>query len=182
MSDLSSEVDAAESLMAELADEFVERLERGERPDIDEYVARWPGDPLILRQALASLKLVRLSSVAEAGEGAVEAADAAGRLGDFQLLREIGRGGMGVVYEAEQHSLGRRVALKLLPLAGMLDPRQLQRFKNEALAAAQLNHPNIVDVISVGCERGVHYYAMRLIDGLTLAEMIAALKRSASSK
>jgi hypothetical protein len=75
-----------------------------------------------------------------------------GQLGDFRLLREIGRGGMGVVYEAEQVSLRRRVALKVLPFAAALDPRQLQRFKNEALAAAHLRHENIVPVHAVGEE------------------------------
>jgi eukaryotic-like serine/threonine-protein kinase len=177
----ANEIDAAESLMGELADEYVQRLERGERPDIEEYLARWPGDARVVREVLASLKLVRLSSVAEISDAALETADAVGQLGDFRLLREIGRGGMGVVYEAEQQSLGRRVALKILPFAGMLDPRQIQRFKNEALAAAQLNHPHIVDVIAVGCERGVHFYAMRLIDGPSLAEVIAELRQKEGS-
>ena len=93
-------------------------------------------------------------------------------LGDYRLLREIGRGGMGVVYEAEQISLGRRVALKVLPLAATLSPNQLQRFKNEARAAATLKHPHIVGIYSVGVERGVHYYAMELIEGHSLAEVI----------
>src|SRR5262249_56961677 len=96
-----------------------------------------------------------------------------GVLGDFHILRELGRGGMGVVYEAEQISLGRRVALKVLPFAAMLDKQQLHRFKNEARAAATLDHPNIVAIYSVGCERGVHYYAMQLIEGQSLAEAIA---------
>src|SRR5262249_43997231 len=86
-----------------------------------------------------------------------------GMLGDFHILREVGRGGMGVVYEAEQVSLGRRVALKVLPFAATMDSRQLQRFKNEARAAASLEHPHIVPVYGVGCERGVHYYAMKFI-------------------
>jgi serine/threonine protein kinase/Flp pilus assembly protein TadD len=94
-------------------------------------------------------------------------------LGDFQILREVGRGGMGVVYEAEQISLGRRVALKVLPFAATMDSRQLQRFQNEARAAASLEHPHIVPVYGVGCERGVHYYAMKFIDGQSLAEVIA---------
>jgi WD40 repeat protein/serine/threonine protein kinase len=102
-----------------------------------------------------------------------------GTLGDFRLIREIGRGGMGVVYEAEQISLSRRVAVKVLPLAAMLDERQLQRFKNEAVSAASLKHPNIVTVFFVGCERGMHYYAMQLIEGRTLADFIVA--RSAVS-
>ena len=97
-------------------------------------------------------------------------------LGDFRIFREIGRGGMGVVYEAEQLSLGRKVALKVLPFAAVLDSRQLQRFKNEAQAAASLHHSHIVPVYSVGCERGVHYYAMQFVPGQTLAEAIDELK------
>lgn len=99
-----------------------------------------------------------------------------GVLGDFRLIREVGRGGMGVVYEAEQISLGRRVALKVLPFAAALDGKQLIRFKNEALAAAQLDHPSIVDVFGVGCERGVHFYAMRFVEGQNLAEVIHDLQ------
>jgi len=88
-------------------------------------------------------------------------------LGDFKLIRQIGRGGMGIVYEATQLSLGRRVAVKVLSLAGAMDEKHLQRFKNEAQAAANLHHTNIVPVYAVGCERGVHFYAMQLIDGQT---------------
>jgi WD40 repeat protein/serine/threonine protein kinase len=98
-------------------------------------------------------------------------------LGDYQIIREIGRGGMGVVYEAIQLSLGRRVALKVLPLAGALDARQLQRFKNEAHAAAHLQHQNIVPVYFVGCERGVHFYAMQFVEGQTLAAIIQELRQ-----
>jgi serine/threonine protein kinase len=93
------------------------------------------------------------------------------------MLREIGRGGMGIVYEAEQISLGRRVAMKILPFAAAMDPKHLQRFKNEAQAAAQLHHTNIVPVFGVGCERGVHYYAMQFIEGQTLAAVIAELRQ-----
>jgi serine/threonine protein kinase len=102
-----------------------------------------------------------------------------GELGDFRLLREIGRGGMGVVYEAEQISLHRQVALKVLPFAAALDPRQLQRFRIEAQAAAQLHHTNIVPVFAVGCERGVHYYAMQFIEGQSLAALIDDLRQEA---
>jgi WD40 repeat protein/serine/threonine protein kinase len=98
-------------------------------------------------------------------------------LGDFRILREVGRGGMGIVYEAEQVSLGRRVALKVLPLAALLDPRQLQRFQNEARAAASLEHPHIVPVYGIGCERSVHYYAMKFIDGQSLAALIHAQRQ-----
>jgi tetratricopeptide (TPR) repeat protein/serine/threonine protein kinase len=103
-----------------------------------------------------------------------------GRLGDFQMVREVGRGGMGIVYEAVQISLKRRVALKVLPFAGALDPKQLQRFKNESQAAAHLTHQHIVPVYFVGCERGVHFYAMQYIDGQTLAQVIAELRQLAA--
>ena len=106
-------------------------------------------------------------------------------LGDFRIVREIGRGGMGVVYEAMQLSLNRRVALKVLPFAAALNPKQLQRFKTEAHAAAQLHHTNIVPVYAVGCERGTHFYAMQMIDGRSLDEVIQAARgepgRSADS-
>ena len=90
-------------------------------------------------------------------------------LGDFRIVRELGRGGMGIVYEAEQISLRRKVALKVLPFAATLGSNHLQRFKNEARAAAMLKHSNIVSVYSVGCERGVHYIAMEMIEGRSLA-------------
>lgn len=91
----------------------------------------------------------------------------------------IGRGGMGIVFEAEQVSLKRRVALKVLPFAAALDPQQLRRFQIEAQAAAQLHHTNIVPIFSVGCERGVHYYAMQFIEGQTLAAIIRDLRSMA---
>jgi serine/threonine protein kinase len=104
-----------------------------------------------------------------------------GELGDFHVLREIGRGGMGVVYEAEQISLGRHVALKVLPFAGAIDEKQITRFKNEAQAAAQVDHPNIVPVFAIGENYGIHYFAMQLIVGQSLSQTLAEL-RSATSE
>ena len=104
------------------------------------------------------------------------------RLGDFRLLREIGHGGMGVVYEAQQISLDRRVALKVLPFAAVLDSKQIARFKNEAQAAAQLDHPNIVSVYAVGSDRGVHFFAMQFIDGQPLDRAIEELRDQPNRK
>jgi serine/threonine protein kinase len=98
------------------------------------------------------------------------------QLGDFRIVRAVGKGGMGVVYEAEQLSLGRRVALKVLPFAATTDARHLQRFHNEARAAACLHHTNIVPVFSVGSERGVHFYTMQFIDGQPLSDVIRQLR------
>jgi serine/threonine protein kinase/Flp pilus assembly protein TadD len=165
-----------ESLVAEVADEFLARQRRGERPAVEEYTARHPEHAAVIGEVLAALRVVGLSGAS--GTPAAElllagGEPALGELGDYRIIREVGRGGMGVVYEAEQISLGRRVALKVLPFAATLDPRQFQRFRNEARAAAHLHHTNIVPVFGIGCERGVHFYAMQFIDGRTLAEVIA---------
>jgi serine/threonine protein kinase/tetratricopeptide (TPR) repeat protein len=130
-----------------------------------------------------------LGLVPEAGPGLAPVGPAGGpaeaegvgpstRLGDFRVLREVGRGGMGVVYEAEQVPLGRRVALKVLPSAASLDPRQRQRFQVEAQAAALLHHEHIVPVFGFGCDQGVYYYAMQFIDGRSLAEAIRDRRRA----
>jgi hypothetical protein len=100
------------------------------------------------------------------------------RLGDYRILREVGRGGMGIVYEAEQVSLGRHVALKVLPRQMLLDARYWQRFEREARAAARLHHSSIVPVIGVGQDEGLHYYVMQFIDGLSLDEVLVELKRA----
>ena len=96
-----------------------------------------------------------------------------GRLGEFRLVREIGRGGMGIVYEAEQEPLGRRVALKVLPAGAALDERLSIRFLKEARAAARLDHPGIVQVFTSGRTQGVLYFAMELIEGRSLAGVVA---------
>src|SRR5262249_36174800 len=146
---------SAEWLLAQVTDEFLERQARGEQPDIEEYATRYPALAAVLRPTLAALRLIAGSPAPVDADGETPLL---GTLGDFRIVREVGRGGMGIVYEAEQISLGRRVALKVLPFAATMDPRHLQRFQNEARAAASLEHPHIVPVYGVGSERGVHYY------------------------
>src|SRR5437016_4839142 len=106
--------------------------------------------------------------------GAVKPPD---RLGDFRILREIGRGGMGVVYQAEQVSLGRHVAVKVLASPRVLDPKHVERFHREAKAAARLHHTNIVPVFGVGEQDGLHYYVMQYIDGKGLDAVLDELRR-----
>jgi serine/threonine protein kinase len=172
---------SVESLVSRLADEFVQRLDRGERPEVEDYARLHPQLARVLRQILPALAAMRLMHSGSAAAGAPPAPPAlvSESLGDYRILGEIGRGGMGVVYEAEQLSLARRVALKVLSVGATLDPKQLQRFKNEALSAAQMSHPHIVPVYAVGCERGVHFYAMQLIEGQSLAAVIAGHRRDA---
>jgi serine/threonine protein kinase/WD40 repeat protein len=162
---------SADDPVAELVDELAARIQAGGTVDIDAFVRAHPEHGERLGPLLPALHaLAGLGSPAAANDHALPST---GVLGDFRIVREIGRGGMGVVYEAQQLSLGgRRVALKVLPFAGMFDPRHLLRFQNEARAAACLHHPHIVPVYAVGCDRGVHYYAMQFIDGQTLASAI----------
>jgi WD40 repeat protein/serine/threonine protein kinase len=174
--------DGDASLFEDLVEQFTDRLQAGEAVDVEALLAAHPAYAERLRRLLPSLELIAglgQSAVAELRGTArpeVGPIDGLGVLGDFQLGREVGRGGMGVVYEAWQLSLNRRVALKVLPFAAAVDPRHLRRFHIEAQAAATLHHPNIVPVYSVGCERGVHYYAMQFIDGRTLADLVAELR------
>ena len=147
-----------------LAEEFLERKRRGELPTPEEYATLHPELADEIRELFPALLMMEHVGDDPGGvTGSIAGSDGrvAGlkieKLGDYRILREIGRGGMGVVYEAWQLSLNRRVALKVLPLAAGMEPRQLQRFKNEAQAAAQLHHVNIVPIFGVGCERGVHF-------------------------
>ena len=160
------------------------KIEAGESIDLAALREAWPEHFERLQGVLPALQ-----AMAELGHSPADPTLAAPteerqtgeplrELGDFRIVREIGRGGMGVVYEAEQISLKRRVALKVLPFAAVLDQRQLQRFTREAEAAGSLHHHNIVPVYSVGCERGVHYYAMQFVDGQTLAGLIGQLRQA----
>src|SRR5438105_2102841 len=166
MSDSSSERNPVE----ELAEEFLERYRRGERPALSEYTTRFPELAEEIRDlfpALVMMEDVRPGAGDVTGD--LEPRPAGGqkleRLGDYRILREVGHGGMGIVYEAEQESLGRHVALKVLLTHSLLDPKQLQRFHREARAAARLHHTNIVPVYGVGAHEGLHYYIMQFIQG-----------------
>ncbi len=166
--------------------EYRQAIEAGTKPNRKEMLALHPRIAGELAACFDALDFVHevAPRLYEAGDrsqtSALSPAEMfkASPLGDFRIRREIGRGGMGVVYEAEQISLGRRVALKVLPFAAALDAKQLQRFKNEAQAAAQLHHQNIVPVYAVSMERGVHYYAMQYIEGQTVAAMMGDLQRA----
>lgn len=164
---------------------YLEQRDLGRSVSRTEFLHQYPDVAEELRARLQVLDILQ----GEQPESSVDDSSNAERdlgltpqnsaLGDFRLKRPIGRGGMGIVYEAEQLSLGRTVAVKVLPFASMLDDRRRRRFRNEARAAASLDHPNIVPVYFVGQERGVHFYAMQLIEGPSLAEMIKGFSRQA---
>jgi serine/threonine protein kinase/Tfp pilus assembly protein PilF len=161
------------------------RLVAGQAIDLDRVTAENPALRGELEECLRGLELVRRvgrglreeheeSSARTPGSGSQDGPP--GTIGDFRIIREIGRGGMGIVYEAEQISLERRVALKVLPFAAVLDPKQIQRFQLEAQAAARLSHAHIVPIFAVGCDRGLHFYAMRYVEGRVLSEVIRELR------
>ncbi len=177
---------SSDAVLAEVIEEFTNRLQTGGQIDIESYIQKHPEHAERLRQLLPALALLDelgRSASAVVGDTLTETREGipAGVLGDFRILREVGKGGMGIVYEAEQISLCRRVALKVLPFAATMDARHLQRFHNEARAAACLHHANIVPVYFVGCERSVHFYAMQFIEGQSLAELITAQRHDPAS-
>jgi WD40 repeat protein/tetratricopeptide (TPR) repeat protein len=163
----------------QLAEEFAERYRRGEQPRLEEYVERLPEMADEIREMFPAL--VEVEQVEEdARDDAPPPPPAVPRLrelGDYRIVREVGRGGMGVVYEAEQISLSRRVALKVLPDHVVGDRKALQRFRREAKAAARLHHTNIVPVFEVGREGDVAYYTMQFIEGQALDQVIHELRR-----
>ncbi len=169
--------------IAELVEEWQVRLRRGDRPDLNEYVRKYPDLAEEIREILPGLLVLEDfkgsaldQSLAPTGDATATHSTALERLGDFQILREIGRGGMGVVFEAEQVSLGRRVALKVLPQKVLLDPKQRRRFQREARSAAKLHHTNIVPVFGVGEQDGIPYYVMQFIQGLALDGVLKEVK------
>jgi serine/threonine protein kinase/tetratricopeptide (TPR) repeat protein len=162
--------------LADLVEQLTARIQAGEDIDSAAVMTEHPEHAGRLAGLLPALKAA--AALAVVGDSCDDGPRPNVELGDFRIVRQVGRGGMGIVYEAEQLSLRRRVALKVLPFASTMDPKQLQRFRNEALAAASLHHEHIVPVFAVGCERGVHYYAMQFIDGMTLAQVIAGKAES----
>jgi serine/threonine protein kinase len=182
----ASELKTPNARVTAAVEQYFADWEAGRRPSREEFLGRHPDIADALAECLDGLDFIRSAAPGLRDStpliSSPDAVHPAGPLGDFRIVREIGRGGMGVVYEAVQISLGRRVALKVLPFASTLDTRQLQRFHNEAQAAAQLHHTNIVPVFATGCERGLHFYAMQYIEGQTLAAVIAELRAQAQQE
>jgi WD40 repeat protein len=165
-------------VLDQLAEEFAARYRQGERPALKEYIDRYPDLADDLRRLLpATVEIEGVKENARAPAESGAKAPALREVGDYHVLREIGRGGMGVVYEAEQVSLGRRVALKLLPSHLLREGRHRPRFEREARAAARLHHTNIVPVFGVGEHEGQPYYVMQFIRGVGLDEVFDELQK-----
>jgi len=169
------------AVVLELAEEFLERYRQGQRPALKEYTDKHPELAAEIREvfpAMAMMENIALDDESLADRPDLPAAAPMLRqLGDYRIIREVGHGGMGVVYEAEQISLSRHVALKVLPKTALPDIRQKRRFEREAKAAAKLHHTNIVPVFGVGEEDGLPFYVMQFIQGLGMNEVLQELKR-----
>ena len=176
----ASHSDSEREPLEQLAEEFVERFRRGERASLSEYIARRPDLASEIGELFPALVLMERVGMDDEENSLVGRVTRDGttpeRIGDYRILREVGRGGMGIVYEAEQESLGRHVALKVLPFRRLIDTHQLKRFQREARAAARLHHTNIVPVYAVGESDGIHYFAMQFIRGQSLDEVMQELQ------
>jgi WD40 repeat protein/serine/threonine protein kinase len=175
-------------VVLELAEEFLERYRQGQRPSLKEYIDRHPELAAEIKDVFPAMALMENIALADeslaGGEtppGGQPPPESLQQLGDYRILREVGRGGMGIVYEAEQVSLGRHVALKVLPRKMLVDATQKRRFEREAKAAAKLHHTNIVPVFGVGEHDGLPYYVMQFIQGLGLNDVLDELKRMQGS-
>ena len=169
--------DSNDEMLGALVEEYMERIRRGEQPTIEEFAQQHP----TWRMKSARCCQCVVSSI-HVGEPS-ETQDKSGRdrfssltpntiLGDYRILREVGRGGMGVVYEAEHTTLKRRVALKVLPQRTR-DQIHKERFYREARAAAKLHHTNIVPVFDFGEDDGTPFFAMQFIDGRGLDQFVS---------
>jgi serine/threonine protein kinase len=167
--------DQDDPLLVQWAAELAERIQAGEEVDLEALASQHPERAARLRRLLPTIRLMA-NLRDEPSTSPMPAV-----LGDFRILREIGRGGMGIVYEAEQITLKRRVALKVLPAISALDAKRFRRFQIEAQAVALLGHPNIVPIYAVGCDQGYHYYAMQLVIGGSLAERVKELRGDGDS-
>ena len=156
--------------LASILDNYMAALQAGRAPDRRLLVQTHPELATQLEACLAGIEFIH--------QATGPATDLPPSLGEFQIIRELGRGGMGVVYEAEQTPLRRVVALKVLRFGVVADQEAMQRFQREAETVARLHHTNIVPIFAVGCERGVHYYAMQYIAGRSLADVLAESQQS----
>lgn len=166
-----------------LVEQFLAECRTGRTPSVADYAARHPdlADEIheLFPTMLAVEQAKHESGLAPEPAHAVPHIE---RLGDFRIIRELGRGGMGVVYEAEQESLGRRVAIKVLPHGALPDAARRERFAREARTAARLHHTNIVPIFGVGAQDGHHYFVMQFIRGVGLDVVFRCLTADAAAR
>jgi len=172
MPDLPEDVNAFAVL-----EDYLAQLQAGRRPDREAMLREYPelASALTCLEALEGLAPPS-PQAAGAGETAVFPSNAGHMprdFGSYELIEEIGRGGMGVVYKARQKGLDRTVAIKMILASHLASPEHVRRFQVEARAAARLHHPHIVQIHEVGQVHGQHFFAMEYVEGISLAERLA---------
>ena len=177
--------ESAPDLVERLTEEYLQRRRRGERPTVAEYARCYPKLADRIIEVLPALELIerfrptpgdRADQIwpwsAQGRPTGATAGDDCRKLGDYQLIRELGRGGMGVVYEAQRESLQKSVAIKIMHPRYQADPASVTRFLTEARSAARLHHTNIVPVFDFGQQNGVYYYVMQFIAGVGMDRVL----------
>lgn len=175
-----AQAEQQQELLDSLVEEFTSRIRSGERPAVVEFADRHPALRTEIEELLTSVAMIeelKVQSSTSANSLKLEMKEILklDRIGDYRILRELGRGGMGIVFEAVHESLGRRVAIKVMPNRTFDDEKYLERFKREAQTAAKLHHTNIVSVFGLGRVGEHHYYVMEFVDGECLSDILSEI-------
>ena len=179
------EIDQNQELLDDIVEDFTQRLRGGERPAIREYSQKHPALQVEIEELLTSVAMIeelkkQPKSQADSINKEMREICKLDHIGDYRIVKELGRGGMGIVFEAVHESLGRRVAIKVMPNRTFDDEKYLERFKREAHAAANLHHTNIVSVFGMGQAGDHRYYVMEFVDGMSLSEILAEINLMSS--
>ncbi len=167
-------------LIEQIASEYLDAIRAGRRPVIDDYVKEHPELEDAIRELfplIDALEDWKEDQELSTAHNAIPENFEVEQLGECRVIREIGRGGMGVVFEAEEGAIARRVAVKVLPWKFSAGSRWREKFHQEARTAAQIRHPNIVSVYSFGEQAGICYYVMQLVEGIGLNRVILRLRK-----
>ncbi len=175
-----------DELLERIVDHYTNQLRAGNNPKISRYQIKHPQLADEIRELLSSVAMIeelkrQNDSQPKSHQSQIEDILKLQRIGDYRIVRELGRGGMGLVFEAVHESLGRRVALKVLPARSFDDEKSVERFRREAQAAANLHHTNIVSVFGVGQDQDLHYYVMEFVEGNSLDEIVRAMRAPTGS-
>ena len=179
------ETEQQQEILDDIVDEFTRRLRAGERPAIREFSDKYPEHADEIQELLTSVAMIeelkkQPDSQADSIKNEMRAICKLDHIGDYRIVRELGRGGMGIVFEAVHESLGRRVAIKVMPNRTFDDEKYLERFKREAHAAANLHHTNIVSVFGMGQAGDHRYYVMEFVDGMSLSDILTQINQRSS--
>ncbi len=178
--------DQQQELLDNVVEEFTLRLRQGSRPSIAEFIERYPSLSSEIEELLTSVAMIeelktQSNTITDSLKREMKQITRLEQIGDYRIVRELGRGGMGVVFEATHESLGRRVAIKVMPNRKFDDQKYLERFRREAQAAANLHHTNIVSVFGLGQTGDHHYYVMEFVDGESLSDILRHLNSMSES-